>query len=91
MVGLLKDAKRVVMINAHVGRAWESQVNEELAAGVKQYPNAVLLDWHAYGDAHPEFFYDDGIHRRAGLRPVRRRRVGGVFSVGHPTARSDSV
>jgi hypothetical protein len=64
MMALLKDARRVVIINAHVGRAWEGQVNDELAAGVRQHPNTVLLDWHGYGAAHPEFFYDDGIHLR---------------------------
>ena len=39
-------------------------MNDTLAAGVKKYKNAVLLDWHGYGGAHPEFFYDDGIHLR---------------------------
>jgi len=47
-----------------VPRAWEQQVNDTFAAGVKNYKNAVLLDWHDYGGAHPEFFYDDGIHLR---------------------------
>jgi peptidoglycan/LPS O-acetylase OafA/YrhL len=64
MMALLSGAQRVVIINAHVDRPWEAQVNDELAAGVKQYPNAVLLDWHGYGGAHPEFFYNDGIHLR---------------------------
>ena len=64
MMGILSGARKVVIINAHVDRPWEQQVNDELAAGVKQYKNAVLLDWHGYGDAHPEFFYDDGIHLR---------------------------
>ena len=49
--------------------------------GVKKYKNAVLLDWHGYGGAHPEFFYDDGIHLRPegadGLRPVRGPGAGG--------------
>ena len=33
-------------------------------AGVKNYKNAVLLDWHGYASQHPEFFYDDAIHLR---------------------------
>ena len=59
---VLKD--KVVIINAHVSRPWEGQVNDTFAAGVPKYKNAVLLDWHSYGGAHPEFFYDDGIHLR---------------------------
>jgi peptidoglycan/LPS O-acetylase OafA/YrhL len=64
MMGLLSDRNKVVIINAKVPRPWEQQVNDTLAAGVAKYKNAVLLDWHSYGGAHPEFFYDDGIHLR---------------------------
>jgi peptidoglycan/LPS O-acetylase OafA/YrhL len=64
MMGLLADRQKVVLINAKVPRPWEQEVNDTLAAGVKKYKNAVLLDWHSYGGAHPEFFYDDGIHLR---------------------------
>ena len=28
------------------------------------HPNAVLLDWYAASDGHPEYFYDDGTHLR---------------------------
>jgi peptidoglycan/LPS O-acetylase OafA/YrhL len=64
MMTLLSDRQKVVIINAKVPRPWEEQVNDTLAAGVKRYKNAVLLDWHGYGGQHPEFFYDDGIHLR---------------------------
>jgi lysophospholipase L1-like esterase len=64
MMGLLADRKKVVLINAKEPRPWEQQVNDTLAAGAQRYKNAVLLDWHSYGGAHPEFFYDDGIHLR---------------------------
>jgi lysophospholipase L1-like esterase len=64
MMGLLADRNKVVIINAKVPRPWEQQVNDTLAAGVKKYKNAVLLDWHGYAGQHPEFFYDDGIHLR---------------------------
>jgi hypothetical protein len=33
-----------------------------LAEGVPRWPNAVLVDWHKQGAAHPEFFGDDGTH-----------------------------
>jgi peptidoglycan/LPS O-acetylase OafA/YrhL len=64
MMGILSDRKKVIIVNAKVPRPWEQQVNDTMAAGVKKYGNAVLLDWHDYGGAHPEFFYDDGIHLR---------------------------
>jgi hypothetical protein len=64
MMSILSDRQKVIIINAKVPRPWEQEVNDTLAAGVKKYKNASLLDWHSYGDAHPEFFYDDGIHLR---------------------------
>ncbi|MEX1007072.1 MAG: acyltransferase family protein [Acidimicrobiia bacterium] len=65
MMGVLKDVKRVVIVNAKVPRPWEGQVNEALANGVKKYKNAaVLVDWHTIGGDHPEFFWEDGIHLR---------------------------
>jgi len=64
MMSILSDRNKVVIINAHVSRPWEEQVNGVFAAGVPKYKNAVLLDWHGFGGAHPEFFYDDGIHLR---------------------------
>ncbi len=35
-----------------------------LVDGAKKYKNAVILDWHNIGGAHPEYFYDDAIHLR---------------------------
>lgn len=64
MLESLRDAKKVVVLNVRVPRPWEGQVNEVLAEGVKRYRNAVLVDWNAAGNAHPEFFWDDGIHLR---------------------------
>jgi lysophospholipase L1-like esterase len=64
MMGILSDRQKVVIINAKEPRGWEQQNNDLLASGVKRYKNASLLDWHDYGSAHPEFFYDDGIHLR---------------------------
>jgi lysophospholipase L1-like esterase len=63
MMRLLKGRK-VLIVNAKVPRAWEDQVNQVLADGVKRYKNAVLIDWHTIGGDHPEYFYDDGLHLR---------------------------
>jgi peptidoglycan/LPS O-acetylase OafA/YrhL len=64
MMGVLKDVKKVLVVNAKVPRPWEEQVNQVFADGVKRYPNAQLIDWHTIGNEHPEFFWDDGIHLR---------------------------
>lgn len=64
LMGALADVPRVVVVNDKVPRPWETRNNEVFAAGVPKYRNAVLVDWHAYGLAHPELFYDDGIHLR---------------------------
>ena len=84
MMGLLNDRKKVVIVNAHVDRPWEQQVNDTLAAGVKRYKNAVLLDWHGYAAQHPEFFYDDGIHLRPDGAVAYARYVAGSLGAGTP-------
>jgi hypothetical protein len=84
MMGLLSDRKKVVIINAKVPRSWEGQVNETLAAGVKRYKNAVLLDWHGYASQHPEFFYDDEIHLRPDGAAAYAQFVAGSLGAGTP-------
>ncbi len=69
IMDILKDRKRVVFVNLKVPRRWEQIDNDVIASNVAKYPNTVLLDWHNLGGAHPEYFYEDGIH----LRPVGAR------------------
>ena len=64
MMQMLGGARRVVIVTAKVPRPWEDQVNGTLTGGAKRYKNAVILDWHNIGGAHPEYFYDDAIHLR---------------------------
>jgi peptidoglycan/LPS O-acetylase OafA/YrhL len=64
MMGILSGVQRVVFVNLKVPRDWEGQDNSVIADGVSRYANAVLVDWHDTGDAHPEFFWDDEIHLR---------------------------
>jgi lysophospholipase L1-like esterase len=44
----------------------------------------VLLDWHGYGGAHPEFFYDDGIHLRPEGADAYARFVAQALGAGSP-------
>lgn len=62
IMDVLQDVRRVVVINVKVARPWEGPNNEMLAANVPKWPNAVLLDWHRHGSAHPDLFADDGTH-----------------------------
>jgi hypothetical protein len=58
----LADIPRVIVFNLKVPRKWEALNNQVIADGVMRYPNAVLVDWHTFGMAHPELFAPDGIH-----------------------------
>ena len=62
MMEVLQGAERVVVINVKVPRPWEAPNNEMMAAGVRRWANAVLLDWHKVGAANPQYFGDDGTH-----------------------------
>lgn len=62
MMSVLQGVPRVIFVNLKVPRDWEGPDNDTLADSVKRYPNVYLVDWHDFGDAHPEFFYEDGIH-----------------------------
>ena len=61
---LLAGARRVVFLTVKVPRRWQDLNNAVLAEGVKRYPNAVLLDWHAASVGRPDLFYADGLHLR---------------------------
>jgi len=85
LMGILADRQKVVLINAKVPRPWEQQVNDTLAAGAVKYKkNTQLLDWHGYGGAHPEFFYDDGIHLRPDGAEAYARYVAQAVGSGSP-------
>lgn len=66
LMDALRGARRVVVLTLQVPRRWEVPNNDIIRAGVKRYPNAVLLDWHHLGHANPGWFWEDGIHLRAG-------------------------
>jgi hypothetical protein len=64
MMDALRTVRRVVVVNLRVPRRWEAPDNDALAAGVQRWPNAVLVNWNAEGNAHPEWFWTDGYHLR---------------------------
>lgn len=63
VMALLVDVEQVLFVNVRVPKPWEADVNAEIAAGVARHgPRALLADWHALSDDHPEFFLPDGVH-----------------------------
>jgi lysophospholipase L1-like esterase len=64
MMQILAGARKVVILNVKVPRHWEASNNAVLTEGVKQYPNAVLVDWRAASANKPELFWSDGLHIR---------------------------
>jgi len=64
MMLLLQDVPRVVFLTNKVPRKWQEPNNHALTNGVRRYPNASLVDWHAQSANHPEWFWQDGIHLR---------------------------
>jgi peptidoglycan/LPS O-acetylase OafA/YrhL len=56
--------RKLVLVNAKVGRPWQELVNQRLAAAADRHPNAVLVDWFGLASQHPEWFANDGTHLR---------------------------
>jgi peptidoglycan/LPS O-acetylase OafA/YrhL len=62
LMELLKDQPKVVVVNTSVPRTWREGNNKIISEVVSRYPNAVLVDWAAIAENHPEFFAPDGVH-----------------------------
>ena len=60
-------SRRVVFLSLKVTRSWEDGNNEVIRQGVERHRRAVLVDWRAALEEHPEVLWDDGTH----LRPER--------------------
>ena len=55
-------ATLVAFINVHVPRDWEATSNNEIAAGVDRYDNAILIDWSSATSNRRELLAGDGFH-----------------------------
>ncbi len=62
LLDALGPAQRVVLVNTHVPRPWQQQVNDSIASVAQSYPNTVLVDWAADSANYPQYFYPDGVH-----------------------------
>ena len=62
MLDLLSGVPHVIVVNSAMPRSWRKPNNDVLRDVVPDYPNAVLVDWHALSADSPEYFTSDGIH-----------------------------
>ena len=77
VMNVLSDTRTVLVVNTTVpdGYRWAPN-NQVLADGVARYPDrAVLVDWHARSEGHPEYFHD-GLH----LTPSGARAYADLIS-----------
>lgn len=65
MLDILKDIPKVVVVNTNMPRTWEAPNNKVIDTVVPDYPNAVIADWKAASENHPDYFVSDGIHLTA--------------------------
>ena len=86
LMTFLADRKLVIVVNVSVPRPWESAVNQMLAANIGRFPNAVLIDWHASSDGHPEYFWDDHVHLRPDGAGEYAALIAGLIAKPAPVA-----
>ncbi|HVN51750.1 MAG TPA: acyltransferase family protein [Acidimicrobiales bacterium] len=62
VLGMLKGARRVVLVTTREPRSWQDLSNQRIRAAVAGHPNVVIADWHAASAGHPDYFVSDGVH-----------------------------
>lgn len=75
MLTLLQDIPRVVVVNSHMPRSWREPNNKVINDILPEFGNAVLADWEAASQGHPEYFVSDGIH----LTPAGAEAYAGLI------------
>ncbi|MEM7286270.1 MAG: acyltransferase family protein [Actinomycetota bacterium] len=88
MMEPLTEVDLVVFVNVRVPLRWEETVNDEIAAGVERYDNAVMVDWFERSNDRPKFFASDGVHLGTKGRRAYAKLIGNVL--GLPTETPES-
>lgn len=57
----VKDQPKIIVVNTAVPRDWRD-ANNALVAQYAQKFGAILIDWAAISNGHPEYFAPDGVH-----------------------------
>ena len=81
MLKSLENVRCVVVLNLKVPRRWEASNNAIIAEVTPRFPNTTLIDWNGTGNAHGEWFYNDGFH----LRPPGRAAYAALIGQVAPT------
>jgi len=81
MLASLANVRCVVVLNLKVPRRWEASNNAIIAQVTPRFPNTTLIDWNGTGNAHGDWFYNDGFH----LRPVGRAAYAALVAQVAPT------
>jgi peptidoglycan/LPS O-acetylase OafA/YrhL len=58
----LGPSGRVVLVNTHVPRPWQQEVNASIASVAQSRPDTVMVDWNTISANTPQYFYPDGVH-----------------------------
>src|SRR5690606_30039634 len=54
--------RMVVLLNVYGASHWVPETNAALDRIAADYPNAIVADWHAAADEHPDLLQADRIH-----------------------------
>jgi peptidoglycan/LPS O-acetylase OafA/YrhL len=57
----LTEQPKIIVVNTAVPRSWRDENNALIAQYAALY-GAVIVDWAALSDGHPEYFAPDGVH-----------------------------
>lgn len=57
----VKDQPKIIVVNTAVPRSWRDENNLLIAKFAERY-GAILINWNAISQGHPEYFAPDGVH-----------------------------
>lgn len=57
----VKDQPKIIVVNTAVPRSWRDENNLLISQYAEKY-GALLIDWNAISQGHPEYFAPDGVH-----------------------------
>jgi peptidoglycan/LPS O-acetylase OafA/YrhL len=59
---MLADRHKVIVVNNHMDRPWEPANNAMFPVVVRAHRNAVVGNWDALANTHPDWLTTDGVH-----------------------------
>jgi hypothetical protein len=79
LMAQLAGVPRVLLVTSRMPRTWEGATNDALRAAIARHPTAVLVDWFALSNGHPEWFLSDGVHLRPPGAQAFADLIGGAI------------